>query len=148
MGRISRRVLMEHSLLLSGWSAVATAWGDGNRRNQRGFGCSRSYYGGGWSQLAYTGLKNSGPARILDGLCGEHQHCPMDQVARGLGRRFRPDHRATAWNFSSTLLEVRPIIPATLFRHHFPPQSEVTPQHHVVNMGYFGAAYGPAFWLR
>ncbi len=57
MGGISRRVFNGTLASAFAWSAVASAWGESNRQTSVVLLLSGVITEGGWSQLAFTGLK-------------------------------------------------------------------------------------------
>jgi len=144
MGGISRRAF--HGAFASGfaWWAVATAWGDGNRQTGVALLLSGVITDGGWSQLAYNGLKELKEGHGFRTAYAENiSLAQMDQVARGYSDDGFDLIIGHGVEFSSTLLEVAPDYPSQrYFVTTFLPQPEVPRNIMFVNMGYFGAAYG------
>src|ERR1700686_1163253 len=144
MGGISRRGFNGALASAIGCSAVATAWGDPSRETSVVLLLSGVITDGGWSQLAYNGLKE------LKARYGFHTAyaenigiAQMDQVARGYSDDGFDLVIGHGVEFSSTLLEVAPDYPGQrFFVTTFLPQPEVPRNIMFVNMGYFGAAYG------
>ena len=145
MGRISRRAF--HGTLASAfaWSAVPRAWADPNRQTSVALLLSGVITDGGWSQLAYNGLKELKARYGFKTAYAENiSIAQMDQVARGYSDdgfdlRHRPRRRIQQHPARSGARLSRP----ALFRHHFPSASREVPRNIMfVNMGYFGAAYG------
>src|ERR1700686_1198066 len=144
MGGISRRGFNGALASAIGCSAVATAWGDPSRETSVVLLLSGVITDGGWSQLAYNGLKE------LKARYGFHTAyaenigiAQMDQVARGYSDDGFDLVIGHGVEFSSTLLEVAPDYPGQrFFVTTFLPQPEVPRNIMYVNMGYFGAAYG------
>src|ERR1700681_2035558 len=144
MGRISRRAF--HGALASAlaWSAVSRSWADRNRPTSVALLLSGVITDGGWSQLAYNGLKELRARYGFKTAYAENiSIAQMDQVTRGYsddGFELIIGHGV---EFSSTLLEVAPDYPGQhFFGTTFLPQPGVPRNIMFVNMGYFGAAYG------
>src|SRR5258706_11596586 len=144
MRRISSRVLNGELASAIGWSAIARAWGDGNRETSVVLLLSGVITDGGWSQLAYNGLKELKARHGFKTAYAENiSIAQMDQVARGYSDDGFDLIIGHGVEFSSTLLEVAPDYPGQrYFVTTFLPQSEVPRNIMFVNMGYFGAAYG------
>ena len=99
---------------------------------------------GGWSQLAFEGLKD---LKAQGGFKVAYQEnitlAQMDQVARGYSDDGFDLIIGHGVEFSSTLLEVAPDYPKQhYFVTTFRPQTSIPPNLMYVNMGYWGAAYG------
>ncbi len=96
MGRISRRAF--HGALASAFacSAIPAAWADPNRQISVALLMSGVITDGGWSQLAYNGLKELKARYGFKTAYAENiSLAQMDQVsARLLRRRLRSGHRA------------------------------------------------------
>ena len=128
MGRISRRGF--HAAVASAfvWSAVPTAWAD------RGRGCSVVLLlsgvitDGGWSQLAYEGLKELKSRYGFKTAYAENiSLAQMDQVARGYSDDGFDLIIGHGVEFSSALLAVAPDYPSQhYFVTTFLPQSGVS----------------------
>ena len=144
MGRISRRAF--HGALASAfaWSAIPRAWADPNRQTSVALLLSGVITDGGWSQLAYNGLKELKARYGFKTAYAENiSIAQMDQVARGYSDDGFDLVIGHGVEFSSTLLEVAPDYPGQhYFVTTFLPQPEVPRNIMFVNMGYFGAAYG------
>jgi len=142
MDRISRRVF--NGALAAGvvWSAVATAWGD--RPKSVVLLLSGVITDGGWSQLAYNGLKElQSRYGFKTAFAEKISLAQMDQVARGYSDDGFDLVIGHGVEFSSALLEVAPDYPSQrYFVTTFLPQPSVPHNIMFVNMGYFGAAYG------
>ena len=143
MARISRRVFNGALVSAIGWSAVAAAWGDPNRQTSVVLLLSGVITDGGWSQLAYNGLKDLKARYGFKTAFAENIGlAQMDQVARGYSDDGFDLIIGHGVEFSSTLLEVAPDYPRQhYFVTTFLPQPEVPGNIMFVNMGYFGAAY-------
>src|SRR5260370_15590350 len=121
MGGISRRVFNGALASAIGWSAVATAWGDGNRETSVVLLLSGVITDGGWSQLAYNGLKELKSRHGFKTAYAENiSIAQMDQVARGYSDDGFDLIIGHGFEFSSTLLEVTPHYPG---HPHFAPTS-------------------------
>jgi basic membrane protein A len=144
MGGISRRVFNGALASAIGWSAVRTAWGDRNRETSVVLLLSGVITDGGWSQLAYNGLKQLKEQHGFKTAYAENiSIAQMDQVARGYSDDSFDLIIGHGVEFSSTLLEVAPDYPHQhYFVTTFLPLSGVPHNIMFVNMGYFGAAYG------
>ena len=144
MGRISRRGFNGALASAFGWSAVATAWGDRNRETSVVLLLSGVITDGGWSQLAYNGLKELKARHGFKTAYAENiSLAQMDQVSRGYSDDGFDLIIGHGVEFSSTLLEVAPDYPAqNYFVTTFLPEPNVPHNIMFVNMGYFGAAYG------
>jgi basic membrane protein A len=144
MGRISRRAF--HGALASAfaWSAVPKAWAGTSRQTSVALLLSGVITDGGWSQLAYNGLKELKARYGFPIAYAENiSIAQMDQVARGYSDDGFDLIIGHGVEFSSTLLEVAPDYPGQrFFVTTFLPQPEVPHNIMFVNMGYFGAAYG------
>ena len=144
MGGMSRRAF--HGALASGiaWWAVATARADSNRETSVALLLSGVITDGGWSQLAYNGLKDLKTRYGFKTAYAENiSLSQMDQVARGYSDDGFDLIIGHGVEFSSTLLEVAPDYPnQRYFVTTFLPQPTVPRNIMFVNMGYFGAAYG------
>src|SRR5271169_1742443 len=143
MGRISRRAF--HGTLASAfaWSALPRAWADPNRQTSVALLLSGVITDGGWSQLAFNGLKELKARGFKTAYAENISIAQMDQVARGYSDDGFDLLIGHGVEFSSTLLEVAPDYPGQrYFVTTFLPQPEVPRNIMFVNMGYFGAAYG------
>ena len=144
MGRISRRAF--HGALAStlAWAVLPKAWADANRQTSVALLLSGVITDGGWSQLAYNGLKELKARYGFKIAYAENIGiAQMDQVARGYSDDGFDLVIGHGVEFSSTLLEVAPDYPGQhFFVTTFLPQPEIPRNIMFVNMGYFGAAYG------
>jgi basic membrane protein A len=143
MGRISRRAF--HGALASAlaWSAIPEAWADQRRQTSVALLLSGVITDGGWSQLAFNGLKDLQARGFKTAYAENISIAQMDQVARGYSDDGFDLLIGHGVEFSSTLLEVAPDYPGQrYFVTTFQPQPEVPRNIMYVNMGYFGAAYG------
>src|SRR5260221_10773796 len=144
MGGISRRGFNGALASAFARSTVATAGGDRNREASVVLLFSGVITDGGWSQLAYNGLKELKARHEFKTAYAENiSIAQMDQVARGYSDDGFDLIIGHGVEFSSTLLEVAPDYPGQhFFATTFLPQPEVPRNIMFVNMGYFGAAYG------
>jgi basic membrane protein A len=143
MGGTTRRGF--HGVLASAlaWSAIGKAWGNSNRPTSVVLLLSGVITDGGWSQLAYNGLKELKSKYGFKTAYAENiSLAQMDQVARGYSDDGFDLVLGHGVEFSSTLLEVAPDYPHQhYFVTTFLPQPDVPSNIMFVNMGYFGAAY-------
>ncbi len=145
MGQISRRAF--HGTLASALacSALPRIWAAApGRQTSVALLLSGVITDGGWSQLAFEGLKELKSRYGFQTAYAENiSIAQMDQVSRGYaddGFDLLVGHGV---EFSSTLLEVSPDYPNQhFFVTTFLPQPDVPRNIMFVNMGYFGAAYG------
>jgi basic membrane protein A and related proteins len=143
MSRISRRAF--HGALSSALacSAIPRSWAAPTRPTSVALLLSGVITDGGWSQLAYNGLKELKTRGFKTAYAENISIAQMDQVARGYsddGFDLLVGHGV---EFSSTMLEVAPDYPGQhYFVTTFLPQPDVPRNIMYVNMGYFGAAYG------
>src|ERR1700719_40558 len=144
MAGISRRVFNGALASAFAWSAIATAWGESNRQTSVALLLSGVITDGGWSQLAFTGIKELKVRYGFQTAYAENiSIAQMDQAARGYSDDGFDLVIGHGVEFSSTLLEVPPDYPGQhFFVTTFLPQPEVPHNIMYVNMGYFGAAYG------
>ncbi|MGD0963894.1 MAG: BMP family protein [Candidatus Acidiferrales bacterium] len=144
MRGISRRAFNAALTSALAWSATATAWGDRGRDTSVVLLLSGVITDGGWSQLAYNGLKELTEHRGFKTAYAENiSLAQMDQVARGYSDDGFDLIIGHGVEFSSTLLEVAPDYPRQCyFVTTFLPQADVARNILFVNLGYFGAAYG------
>jgi basic membrane protein A and related proteins len=97
---------------------------------------------GGWSQLAFNGLKSLGPG-FKTAFAENISLAQMQEVARGYSDDGYDLIVGHGFEFSNTLLDVAPDYPSQrYFVTSFRPQPKVPPNIMFMNMGYFGAAYG------
>jgi basic membrane protein A len=144
MSAISRRVFGATLASAFGWSTVANPWSNRERQTAVALLLSGVITDGGWSQLAYDGLKELTEGRGFKTAYAENiSLAQMDQVARGYSDDGFDLLIGHGVEFSSTLLEVAPDYPRQhYFVTTFLPQSDVPGNILYVNMGYLGAAYG------
>lgn len=97
---------------------------------------------GGWSQLAFNGLKSLGSG-FKTAYAENISLAEMQEVARGYSDDGYDLILGHGFEFSNTLLDVAPDYPKQrYFVSSFLPQAKVPPNILFMNMGYFGAAYG------
>jgi basic membrane protein A len=144
MGGVSRRAFNRKlaAALLS--TAIPTARGTAIGETRVALLLSGVITDGGWSQLAYDGLKKLKARGGFQTAYAENiSLAQMDQVARGYSDDGFDLIIGHGVEFSSTLLEVAPDYPNQhYFVTTFLPQPDVPRNIMYVNMGYFGAAYG------
>jgi basic membrane protein A and related proteins len=99
---------------------------------------------GGWSQLAYDGLKELGTRPGFKTAYAENiTLAQMDQVARGYSDDGFDLIIGHGLEFTSALLAIAPDYPTqNYFVTTFLPEAQVPGNIMFVNMGYFAAAYG------
>jgi basic membrane protein A len=145
MGRISRRAFHRAFASALAWTSMGpAAWGEQIRDTRVVLLLSGVITDGGWSQLAFNGLKE---LKARDGFKTAYVEnislAQMDGVARGYsddGFDLIIGHGVV---FTSALLEVAPDYPSKhYFVTTFLPQPQVPSNIMFVNMGYFSAAYG------
>src|ERR1700733_3875357 len=143
MGPISRRAFGKVAASTLACAVIPELWAAPNRQTSVALLLSGVITDGGWSQLAYNGLKELG-TRGFKTACAENiSIAQMDQVARGYSDDGFDLIVGHGVEFSSTLLEVAPDYPNQhFFVTTFLPQPDVPRNIMFVNMGYFGAAYG------
>jgi basic membrane protein A and related proteins len=144
MGGISRRVFNAALVSCFSWSVVAKARGDRKGQTSVVLLLSGVITDGGWSQLAYNGLKELKARYGFRTAYAENiSLAQMDQVARGYSDDGFDLIIGHGVEFSSSLLEVAPDYPGQrYFVTTFLPQPDIPRNIMFVNMGYFGAAYG------
>ena len=144
MSGISRRAFCNGVASAFAWCATANAWADPSRPISVALLMSGVITDGGWSQLAYDGLKELKARYGFKTAYAENiTLAQMDQVARGYSDDGFDLVIGHGNEFSSTLLEVAPDYPSQhYFVTTFLPHGEVPRNIRYVNMGYFGAAYG------
>jgi basic membrane protein A and related proteins len=144
MGGISRRTFHRTLASLLASAAAPNAWATPNRQTGVALLLSGVITDGGWSQLAYDGLKELHARGGFKTAYAENiRLAQMDQVTRGYSDDGFDLVIGHGVEFSSTLLEVAPDYPNQhYFVTTFLPQPEVPRNILYVNMGYFGAAYG------
>jgi len=144
MGQISRRAF--HGALASVFAcyAIPEDWARPNRQTSVALLLSGVITDGGWSQLAFTGLKDLKSRGFQTAYAENISIAQMDQVARGYSDDGFDLVIGHGNEFSSTLLEVAPDYPSQhFFVTTFLPKAVEVPRNIMyVNMGYFGAAYG------
>jgi len=147
MGQISRRAFNASLASALACSALRAAPLDPQRRPSVALLMSGVITDGGWSQLAYTGLKDLREKYAYKTAYAENIGlAQMDQVARGYSDDGFDLLIGHGVEFSSTMLEVAPDYPNQhYFVTTFLPEPGVPQNILFVNMGYFGAAYGAGF---
>ena len=143
MGGISRRGFHGALAATVASSAISASWANSNRQVSVVLLLSGVITDGGWSQLAYNGLKE---LKLHFGFKTAYAEnislAQMDQVARGYSDDGFDLVLGHGVEFTSTLLEVAPDYPHQhYFVTTFLPQPVVPSNIMFVNMGYFGAAY-------
>ena len=144
MGRISRRSFHAKVASVLAWAATRAAWGVANRQTRVALLLSGVVTDGGWSQLAFEGLKELKARYGFQTAYVENiTLAQMDQVARGYSDDGFDLVIGHGVEFSSTLLEVAPDYPRQhFFVTTFLPHPGVPGNIQYVNAGYWGAAYG------
>jgi len=99
---------------------------------------------GGWSQLAYDGLKGLGTGRGYKTAFAENiSLAQMQEVVRGYADDGYDLLLGHGFEFSSAMLDIAPDYPhQRFFVTSFLPQPTVPSNIEYINMGYYGAAYG------
>jgi len=99
---------------------------------------------GGWSQLAYDGLKGLSKGRGYKTAFAENiSLAQMQEVVRGYADDGYDLLLGHGFEFSSAMLDIAPDYPhQRFFVTSFLPQPMVPPNIEYINMGYYGAAYG------
>jgi basic membrane protein A and related proteins len=144
MGRISRRAFHRaFASALACTSLGSPAWG-ANSDTRVVLLLSGVITDGGWSQLAYNGLKQLEARRGFKIAYAENiSLAQMDGVARGYSDDGFDLVIGHGVEFTSALLEMAPDYPRQhYFVTTFLPQPRVPNNIMFVNMGYFSAAYG------
>ena len=97
---------------------------------------------GGWSQLAFNGLKSLGPG-FRTAYAENIGLAQMQEVARGYSDDGFDLILGHGFEFSSALLDIAPDYPKQkYFVTSFLPQPKIPSNLLFINLGYFGAAYG------
>jgi basic membrane protein A and related proteins len=97
---------------------------------------------GGWSQLAFNGLKSLGPS-FRTAYAENISLAQMQEVARGYADDGFDLILGHGFEFSNTLLDIAPDYPRQdFFATCYLPQEKVPSNILFMNMGYYGAAYG------
>jgi basic membrane protein A and related proteins len=97
---------------------------------------------GGWSQLAYNGLKSLGPG-FKTAYAENISLAQMQEIARGYADDGFDLILGHGFEFSNTLLDIAPDYPnQRFFVTCYLPQEKVPPNIMFMNMGYYGASYG------
>jgi basic membrane protein A and related proteins len=97
---------------------------------------------GGWSQLAFNGLRALGPG-FKTAYAENISLAQMQEVTRGYADDGYDLILGHGFEFSSALLDIAPDYPTQqFFVTSFLPQPKVPTNLMFINMGYFGAAYG------
>jgi basic membrane protein A and related proteins len=144
MAVISRRAFYRTLASMVASGVAAGAWAAPKRQTGVALLLSGVITDGGWSQLAYEGLREVNARGSFKTAYEENiSLAQMDQVARGYSDDGFDLVIGHGVEFGSTLLEVAPDYPNQhYFVTTFLPQPEVPRNIMYVNMGYFGAAYG------
>lgn len=144
MRPISRRAFSGALASAAAGAAIPRAWGALNRQTSVALLLSGVITDGGWSQLAFEGLKELRARGTFKTTYAENiAIAQMDQVVRGYSDDGFDLVIGHGVEFSSTLLEVAPDYPSQhYFATTFLPQPDVPRNIMYVNMGYWGAAYG------
>jgi basic membrane protein A len=144
MGGMSRRRFHQTLASVLAASALRVAWATENHQTGVALLLAGVITDGGWSQLAYNGLKQLKARGGFKTAYAENiTLAQMDQIARGYSDDGFDLIIGHGIEFSSTMLEVAPDYPKQhYFVTTFQPQSDVPRNIMYVNMGYFGAAYG------
>jgi basic membrane protein A len=143
MGPISRRAFGKVVASTLAWAAIPELRAAANRPTSVALLLSGVITDGGWSQLAYNGLKELAARGFKTAYAENISIAQMDQVARGYSDDGFDLIVGHGNEFSSTLLEVAPDYHGQhFFVTTFLPKQEVPRNIRYVNMGYFGAAYG------
>jgi basic membrane protein A len=144
MGRISRRAFHRAFASALAWRSLGpAAWG-GSSDTRVVLLLSGVITDGGWSQLAYNGLKELEARGGFKVAYAENiSLAQMDGVARGYSDDGFDLIIGHGVEFTSVLLDVAPDYPRQrYFVTTFLPQPQVPNNILFVNMGYFSAAYG------
>lgn len=97
---------------------------------------------GGWSQLAFDGLRALGPG-FKTAFAENISLAQMQEVVRGYSDDGYDLIVGHGFEFSSALLDIAPDYPRqSYFVTSFLPQPKVSANLQFINLGYFGAAYG------
>jgi basic membrane protein A and related proteins len=97
---------------------------------------------GGWSQLAFNGLKSLGPG-FKTAYAENVSLAQMQEVARGYSDDGFDLILGHGFEFSNTLLDIAPDYPRQrFFATCYQPQEKLPPNILFMNMGYYGAAFG------
>jgi basic membrane protein A len=141
MDGISRRVFNGALASAFAWTAIATAGGESDRLTSVVLLLSGVITDGGWSQLAFTGLKELKARYGFKTAYAENiTLAQMDQVTRGYSDDGFDLIIGHGLEFSSTILEVAPDYPNQhYFVTTFLPQSGVPRNIMYVNMGVLAA---------
>lgn len=144
MNGISRRAFNQTVASTLACSVLPTAWAPQKQATRVVLLLSGVITDGGWSQLAYEGLKELQARRGLKTAYAENiTLAQMDQVARGYSDDGFDLIIGHGVEFSSALLGVAPDYPD---QHYFVttylPQPEIAANLLYINLGYFSAAYG------
>src|ERR1019366_761529 len=140
MGQTSRRKLLGGIASALALSSIPAAWADRNRQVSVALLLSGVITDGGWSQLAFDGLKDLKARYGFKTAYAENIGiAQMDQVTRGYSDDGFDLIIGHGVEFSSTFLEVAPDYPSQrFFVTTFLPQPEVPHNILYVNMAYIG----------
>jgi basic membrane protein A len=144
MGQITRRSFLGAIASPLALPQIPAAWAEGNRLPSVALLLSGVITDGGWSQLAYDGLRELKSRYGFKTAYAENiSIAQMDQVTRGYSDDGFDLLIGHGVEFSSTFLEVAPDYPSQrYFVTTFIPQPEIPRNIMYVNMGYIGAAFG------
>src|SRR6266404_3502717 len=110
MGGISRRVFNGALASAFACSAVASAWGESNRQTSVVLLLTGVITDGGWSQLAFNGLKSLGPG-FRTAFAENIGLAQMQEVARGYSDDGFDLILGHGFEFSNALLDIAPDYP-------------------------------------
>jgi basic membrane protein A and related proteins len=139
MSNVSRRAFCASSLALAALSSRGWA---GAKETSVVLLLTGVITDGGWSQLAFNGLRALGPG-FKTAYAENISLAQMQEVARGYSDDGFDLILGHGFEFSSALLDIAPDYPRQkYFVTSFLPQPKVPSNLMFINMGYFGAAYG------
>jgi basic membrane protein A and related proteins len=137
MSRISRRAFSALAMAALGFRSFAEA-----RETSVVLLLTGVITDGGWSQLAFNGLKSLG-AGFKTAYAENIGLAQMQEVARGYSDDGFDLILGHGFEFSNALLDIAPDYPRQkFFVTSFLPQPTVPANLLFINLGYFGAAYG------
>jgi basic membrane protein A and related proteins len=136
MSSLSRRAFLAMSAM------AATSWAQGKRPTRVVLLLTGVITDGGWSQLAFNGLKSLGPG-FQTAYAENISLAQMQEVARGYSDDGFDLVVGHGFEFSNTLLDIAPDYPhQRFFVTCYLPQDKVPANIMFMNMGYYGAAFG------
>jgi basic membrane protein A and related proteins len=144
VSKVSRRAFSGAFASALACAVLRPAWGVQRQLTRVVLLLSGVITDGGWSQLAYNGLKELEARNGFKTAYAENiSLAQMDQVARGYSDDGFDLILGHGVEFSSALLAVAPDYPRqSYFVTTFLPQAQVPNNILYVNLGYFAAAYG------